>query len=333
MASLILAFIIILAVSPTGRAQSTQTSELHGGRWIDVTTPTAQNIEMDPALVRIEQLIRNGQYKAAQKADVNWLKLNRGSPNHDRGLYLMAEALYQYGNKIKSFYYLDELLDEHPESPLFYQSLEKQYQIADDYLNGYKRRFLLIPMFGAQDEALEMLYRIQQRSPKSPIAEKCLLRTADYYYASADYDLAEDAYRVYAESYPRSPYTPRVRLREAYSNLAQFRGLKFDASSVIDAKAQLQAIIIRYPELAKEENLPEVIDRIDNTFARKLAVTADFYKRTHEPRAAAYTYEYLVKNYPNTAEAPTAQRQLERLGGMLPAPVAGPTTSPLSSAR
>jgi outer membrane protein assembly factor BamD (BamD/ComL family) len=114
---------------------------------------------------------------------------------------------------------------------------------------------------------------------------------------------------------------PRVKLRQAYSNLAQFRGLRFDATPVIDAKAQLQDIIASHPDLAAEENIPSVLQRIDSTFARKLEVTADFYRRTHEPRAAAYTYEQLVRNYPDSPEAARAQQLMSKLK-------VEPTTSP-----
>jgi outer membrane assembly lipoprotein YfiO len=299
-----------------GAARAQVTSEFRAGRWVDVAAATTQQQSepMDPALVRIEQLLRDHRYNDADKACIAWLKVNKGSPFFDRGLYLEAEALYQYGDRMKAFFYLDELLDEYPESPLYYQALDKQYEIADAYLNGYKRRFLRMPLLSAEEEAVEMLFRIQARAPKSPIAERSLLRTADYYYADGQYDLAEDAYRVYGEAYPRSPYAPRALLRQAYSNLAQFRGLKFDATPVIDAKTQLQEVVTRYPDLAAQENIPEVIERIDTTFARKLSVTADFYKRTHEPRAAGYIYQQLVKLYPKSNEAAQARVELAKLG-------------------
>ena len=60
------------------------------------------------------------------------------------------------------------------------------------------------------------------------------------------------------------------------------------------------------PELAQQESVPHYIHRIDDALARKLYVTADFYHRTHEPLAAAYTYELLVQTYPNAPEASTA---------------------------
>jgi hypothetical protein len=58
-------------------------------------------------------------------------------------------------------------------------------------------------------------------------------------------------------TFPRSPQTPRVKLRYAYSMYAQFRGPKFDASPVIDAREQLREVIAQYPQLAAEENIPD----------------------------------------------------------------------------
>lgn len=86
--------------------------------------------------------------------------------------------------------------------------LDKQYAIADRYLNGYKRRVLGIPLLYADDEAIEMLFRIQQRSPGSQLAERSLLRTADYFFKDKQWDLAADVYGVYMKSYPARPKCP-----------------------------------------------------------------------------------------------------------------------------
>jgi outer membrane assembly lipoprotein YfiO len=279
---------------------------------------TAAEPTVEPALVRVEELINSGQYSAASKQAVQWLLANPNSPNKDRGLFLNAEALYRYGDRIKAFYYLDQLMDEFPESRLFYPALEKQYQIADEFLPSdthrpVKSRFLGFPILGREDEAIEMMYRIQQRSPGSVLAEKALLRTADYYYADGQYDLAGDAYTQYARSYPRSPLLPQVKLRSAKANFAQFRGPKFDATSAIDARAQFTEVQAAYPELSQRENVPGLIDRIDQEFARKLLLTGNFYKRTREPAAAAYLYRSVVQAYPDSPEAAEAKAHLETM--------------------
>jgi outer membrane protein assembly factor BamD len=323
-----------------------QTWDFRDGKWVQVNAPATRPTDAqasdppknDATLDRAEELLQQHRDKQARKILIRWLKNpdNRNSPHWDRALFLTSEAFYQYGDRIKSYYYLDELLDECPDSRLYYASLERQYEIADKFLKGYKRRFMYIPMFGGQEEAIEMLFRIQQRSPGSPMAEKALLRTADYYFADAQFDLAADAYQAYERAFPRSPLIARVKLRRAFSNLAQVRGLRFDATPAIDARAQFVDIVREYPELASDENLGAVIERIDATFAQKVLETADFYHRTHEPVAAVYNYRFVIRTFPNTAEAETARAKLEtmpRWAMDTPEPAAGhgyaPTTSPV----
>jgi outer membrane assembly lipoprotein YfiO len=298
------------------------TTAATGGREVsnDVNAPR------DPELDAIEQLLAAKRGKAAKPRIIEWMKANPGSPDRERGLFLLAEMYDQVGDKLRAFYHCDELMDFYPESRLFFPALEKQFGIADALLKGYKRRFLGIPLLSSEDEAIEMLFRIQERAPGSPIAERSLLRSADYYYENGDYDFAADAYAAYAKTYPRSPDTPGVRLRGAFASLAQFRGKRFDPTAAIDAKAQLQDIQAEYPELARREGVADVLTKIDEMLAARIAQTADFYRRTKQPRAQAYNLRYLIDNYPDTQAAAHAKTTLEKMPQWaldLPAPQGG----------
>jgi outer membrane assembly lipoprotein YfiO len=300
--------------------------ELRGDRWQQVDNPTGTTIP-DETLERVETMLQNKQYQSARRLAVNWIKskqpkkgattqpsqLVAPTPNRDRAIYLLGMANYHIGNRIMAFYNFDELLDYYPASRYFYPALQQQYEIADQFLRGYKRRFLGFRVLGAETEAAEMLYRVQQRAPGSPVAEQALLRTADYYYASGQFDLAADAYGAYVRSYPRSPYLARVRLRQAFAALAQFRGVRFDATPVIDARQQLTDLATAFPRVAEEENIGAILRRIDASLARKIYWTADFYRRTGKPRAAVYYYRYLERTYPGSREADSATRALERM--------------------
>ena len=329
---------LIACLLAPGRAPAAepQSWEYRSGKyWEQVKAATTQPAD-EPELTEVERKIAGRQYKAAKNLALQWVKAHKKSPSRDRGLYLLAVTNYFYGDRIESFYEFDELLDTYPDSPLFNACLEHQYDIADGFLNGYKRRFLGFSIFGAEDEAVEMLYRIQQRSPGSPVAEKSLLRTGDYYYKNSDFDLAGDVYASFVKSYPRSPEVPRVQLRQAFAYYAQFRGLRFDATPIIDAREKLAAILTQYPKLAEEENLGPVIDRIDETFARKLYMTGDFYARTHEPRAAVYTWRYLIQTYPKSYDAEMARRQLAKMPKAFlgdPPPPKASASSPTADVR
>jgi outer membrane assembly lipoprotein YfiO len=318
------------------RADDSKTWEyVGGGTWEQATTAPSQQVVSEPDLDRAEQLLYHGNHDQAKSICLAWEKTHKESPVRDRALFLIAECEFEADDRIKSFYYLDELMDECPESKLFYVALDKQYRIADDFLNGHKMRFLGMPLFEAYDEAIEMLYRIQQRSPGSPLAEKSLLRTADFYYATSQFDLAKDAYASYIRGYPRSPRIPRIKLRRAFSSLALFHGLKFDATDIIDARAELVDIQRDYPQLADEENVPAVIARIDSAFGRKILEVGAYYERVHLPKAAVYHYRYLAETYPNSAEADEARRRIATMPAWAlqdPPPPAGdgyaPSTQP-----
>ncbi len=332
---------VLLALSAGVLGAQPQTWELRGDQFQPVQSPAAQPaVVSDPVLERAEALIARGAYKSAKNLLVKWLNRDRaaverdlrakgytsteielffqeetgwGHPLRDRAIYLVGEAYFRYGDRIRSFYHFDELMDQHPGSPLFYQALQRQYDIADAFLRGYRTRFLGIPFFTNEDIGIDILFRIQLRSPGSPLAEKALLRTADYYFADRQYDLAEDAYNAYVRSYPRSPLTPRAKLRQAFAHYAQFRGLRFDATPLLDARAQLMDLVGQHPQLAEEENLPAFIDRIDRELAQKLLVTAEWYERTHKPVAAAKYYRTVIEAYPRTDEARQAEQALARL--------------------
>jgi outer membrane assembly lipoprotein YfiO len=336
--------VCLACATPALQAQTTRTrtwTYAGNGQWNQqrpaASQPTTQFVE-NPTLDGVDRLLARRQHGPAKQIVLGWLKQNPNAPDRDRALFLLAEAYYQYGDRTRAFYHLDELMDYYGESRLFYPALEKQFQIADAYLRGYKNRLFGIPLLSGADDGIEMLFRIQERAPGSPLAERAVLRTADYYYDHAQYDLAADVYAHYARRYPRSPVLPRVQLRRAFASLAQFRGLNYDATPLVDAKAQLEAIRVAFPQMAEDENVPSVIDRINATLAAKLYHTADFYVRTHAPRSAAYTYRYLISRYPESRDAARAQRQLERLpqwalSDPLPSPARGSEDVPLTGAE
>ncbi|HEX8521639.1 MAG TPA: outer membrane protein assembly factor BamD [Tepidisphaeraceae bacterium] len=302
-------------VSAVASAQTKSWDYQSGGRWEQVqqltTAPAAP--ASDPTLDRVEQLISAGRNSQARTLALKWFKTHRDHPLVDRCLFLIAQAEDRVGDPIRAFYYLDQLLDEHPETRLYAAAMQKQYNIADAYLRGRKRKLLGFPILTAEDEAIEMMYRVQQRSPQSPIAERSLLRTADYYFGDRQYDLAEDAYGAFIRQFGRSPSVPAARLKQAYSAYAQFHGPLFEVTPLIDARERLAMVVAEYPELARRENIPAMLEQIDAVMARKLFLRGDFYRRTHEPQAAAYSYRYLLKAYPNSADAPKAQARLMKL--------------------
>jgi outer membrane protein assembly factor BamD (BamD/ComL family) len=333
------AAVVSLACATVVRAQEPTTqppaAEFRDGRWQPVAPPQPAVPPADPELDHVQQLLDHNDGDAAFAVAVQWIKgHDKVAPQRDRALYLIAQALYRTDDWVRAYYYLDELMDEYPASPLYSAALEVQFHIADGFLDGHKIRALGLPILPATDEAVEMLYRIQQRAPGSPLAERALLRTADFYYANGDYDLAQDAYDFYAKQYPRSDHVPQVKLRAAFAALARFRGPRFDATPMLDARTKLADFAVAYPALAAEENVPGILAKIDDELALKLYLTADFYRRTGATDGAVYMYRYQLLTYPNGPHAADARAALAAMPAWAlaqPSPQAGQSYAPPAS--
>ena len=155
------------AAQPATRRARPQTWEQNErGEWVQVnapppraTTNPADALIDDPALDRVESLLAGGRKDAALKDIIAWIKSHPDAPDRDRGLFLLAEAYRQTGDGVRAFYHCDELMEFYPTSRFYYPALEKQYAIADEYLNGRKRTVLGFIPVGAEDEAVEAVKR------------------------------------------------------------------------------------------------------------------------------------------------------------------------------
>ena len=292
-----------LAAGPTSR-----TFELNDGRFTEVPTTNPDTLpKPDPALRHIAALLDRQDFRGARYEALDWALAHKGDPNYDQVLYLLAQAFNGSNETLKAFYYCDALMDGYPASQYYTAALQLQYDIADQLLSGRKLKALGLSIFSGTDEGIEMMFRIQQRAPGDPLAEKALRRTADFYFATGDFDLAADAYGAHAKQYPRDPDLPEILLRQAFSNYAQFTGVKFDPTPLVNARSQMVDLIDKYPDVARRENLQSFVDSIDKTLARKLWVTADFYRRTGKPTAQRTVLAVLVKQYPQSDEAQQAR--------------------------
>jgi outer membrane protein assembly factor BamD (BamD/ComL family) len=310
---------VTLSAAATTRAQTTDpapppTAEFRDGHWQPVAPAAPPAPVADPELDHVQQLLDARDGQAALAVGLRWVKGHgKTAAQRDRCLYLIAQALYQTDDWVKAYYYLDELMDEYPSSTLFPAALEVQYHIADGFLKGHKLKVLGLPILSEEDDGIEMLFRLQQRSPGSPLAERAMLRTADYYYADGEYELAENVYDFYAKQYPRSERVPQARLRSAFAALAQFRGPRYDATPMLNARVKLTDFSAAYPALAKEENVPGILAKIDDELATALYLTADYYRRVGSTDGAVYEYRYLILTYPKAAEVPAARAALARM--------------------
>src|SRR4051794_11494967 len=95
----------VVTVGPSALALEPKTWDYAGGgQWPLSQAPATRPVD-NPVLDRGERLLRTNP-AAAETLILNWVNSHRTSPDRDRGLYLLADAYYRQGDRIKAFYQL-----------------------------------------------------------------------------------------------------------------------------------------------------------------------------------------------------------------------------------
>jgi outer membrane protein assembly factor BamD (BamD/ComL family) len=169
-----------------------------------------------------------------------------------------------------------------------------------------------------EDDAQEILIRIQERLPASALAEKAGMALADFYYERRDMALAADAYDLFVQNYPRSLQADKARLRLIASYCSGYKGPEFDAKGLNEASGKLRELQALEPQLAKQVGAEAILLRIYESEADKRLTTANWYWQTNDPISAEREIRALVKKYPRSIAAIQALRAVDEVLAALP---------------
>ncbi|MEL7474536.1 MAG: outer membrane protein assembly factor BamD, partial [Planctomycetota bacterium] len=262
-----------------------------------------------------------------------WLKDNERSrnPYFPEALLLIGDAKVAQRDEFEALYDYERLILEYPESPEFVSAIERELEIATQYVNGLRRKAFGFRFEDASNIGEELLIRVQERLPGSRLAERAGIELADHYYREREMQLASDAYELFLANYPKSQHRRKALERRVYANIARFKGPEYDASGLRNAKALVQDYEAEFPIDAERTGLNSaLIARLDESAATQMLDSADWYLRVNDDVAARYTLRRLIRQYPRTIAASAAFQIMESNGWAPPAsaPPSGPDPDP-----
>jgi len=299
----------ILLPSPAGLAEIGH--EYRQGQWIAID---ASDPSSPPSRVElIRRAVEGGRNSRAVKLAKQFLDSYPDDPNREQVLMLAGQAQMNRGLYYQAYEWFDRQANEFPAGEYFDRAMDRQYRIADAFLEGKKRVALGIFLLPAREEGIEILQRIVERSPGTAMAEWSLLRIADYHFCRKNYLESAEAYDNYLIMFRSSPQAPEAMLQAASATHRSFRDLPYDHSPLIEARQRYSEYTQQYPVRSRAENVPQIINSIDMTLAHKTYLTGEFYRRTSQPRAAAWYYLTVIRRYGDTVWAQRAGEAMELL--------------------
>ena len=280
-------------------AQETYVLDDRTDSWLLTNVPEPGSPEA--MLAEAAKELAQDHYEEAKRLASIWMTRHKRHP-------LIGEAHLIHGNALFAQHeYYESLFDYEFVAREFYGTQaaiaanEMELIIATMFANGMKKKIWGMRISDATEEAEELLIRVQERLPRSKMAERAAMELADLYYRNKQVKLANDMYLIFVQNYPHSDQIDKARARLIYTRLATYRGPAFDESGLLDARKELEQLEYSNPRLANIVDSQALLTRIDESIGQKLLNTAKWYLHVNEPIPAEYTIRRLVQSHPNTA--------------------------------
>ncbi|MEM1446769.1 MAG: outer membrane protein assembly factor BamD [Planctomycetota bacterium] len=306
------AAVLALGVAVSYPAASQETFELTGEGWTQVAAPEPGTPEA--ALQDIRRALAEDRGKDALKMADAWIEENPRSDWMPAALLLRGDAKVALNDYWEALYDYEQVIIAHPSSAEYLTAVEREFGIAQVFIGGWKRKLLGFRILPTDGEGEELLIRVQERAPGSRVGHDASLFLADYYFNKQQMTLAAEAYDLFMENYPDSDRREWALLRVIQSNLARFKGPRFDGTGLIEADERLQQYALEYPASAERIGVAGLRERISESLARRDLSTADWYARRGDPVAAATMYRRLVEEFPQSRAAREAIAWMDERG-------------------
>lgn len=293
--------------------QRTLTYKAEKREWVEVAPPQPGTNEGDLHLIR-DMLRRNDFRRALSAAEAYIKKYGTNDPLHPEVLVAKADALIGRKDFMAAHETLQAMLSEYGSTAATSDALRLEFVIAESYLAGAKRKLWGMPLLSGEDVALQILGDISAEYPGNRYAELAIKTKADYQFKIGSHALAELDYNRLMREYPHGRYYQYAMRRSAESALASFAGVLYDEAALVEAAEQFDEYRTAFPAEANQEGIGLVLDSIQEMRADKEYLVGRQYEKTNHLSSAAFYYQLVRDQWPDSIAATKAATRLELMG-------------------
>ncbi len=284
--------------------------QFKSGQWVkmgetDTAAPTHE-------LSEIREFIANGQSSKAVAAAKKFLKRNPGHAATEEVMFLAGSAQMERGRYWKAYGWFQKQLVDFPTGEFSPQTLQKEFEIADAFLGGKKRRWGPFRI-SAKDEAVEILFQVAEANPSSDLARQALLRIGRYQFDEGKYDQATQTFDQFLKLYKKYPEAPYVMGQAALASYLWFYDIPYNETPLIEAYQRFSTLENLYPLAAEKAQASHYMADIIDKRAHKRYLEAQYYQRVGREGPARYYYKIVIAEYGDTDWADKASANLAAL--------------------
>lgn len=295
----------------TAAAHAQWTWSPQTGRWINL-----KNLPKETPQLQIEyarSLLLSKDYKPALRETQKFDEFYSDSELADQNQFLRAEIRQHQGRLMVAAKDYQQVLTSYPETSLYDEAIEKQYEIGDTYyemgqrhLEARWRLFRKRPL----KRAIEVYGMVVDNQPFTPTAAEAQYKMGLCHYTRKEYIEAAFEYRRVLEDYSGSDWVDEAGFGLAMCYYDDSLPAEYDQTPSQLAIDAIDAFVERYPSDSRNADLGERRSEMWETIAEQRLKTAEFYEKRRDFVAARIYYSLVVDEFSGTAAAAKAQTWL-----------------------
>ncbi|MFO1475460.1 MAG: outer membrane protein assembly factor BamD [Verrucomicrobiota bacterium] len=249
--------------------------------------------------------------KAARRVVKNW-PLSDYSP---QAQYIIARTYEERGLDERAFQEYQKLIDKYPKSVHYDDVLNRQFEIANRFLNGeWFRLWTYIPAFPSMNKTVELYETVVKNGPYSDIAPQAQLNIGLAREKQKNYPDAVKAYERAADRYSDRPKVAAdavYKMAKAYEKQAQTA--EYDQGTAGQAISTFTDFMTMFPDDPRVPDAQKAISQLRGEQARGNFEIAQYYERNHRWGGALVYYNEVLLRDPNSAYGPQSRERIDSI--------------------
>lgn len=306
MRRILLSFCIIFALS-TSPCYPFWIWTPKSGKWVNPKNLPKENPKEQFAYAKSFYEVK--KYDDAIREFKKLLKAYPKSFEASESQYYLGVIEEERDNLYEAYLAYQKVVDKYPFSERIKEIIEKEYNIAEKFISGYKRKALGV-VLPVEDPSIEILGKVIENSTYGALAPKAEYKLGLVLKGLQRYYEAEDAFNKVITNYPDSEWVEPAKFQIAVCRAALSRGPDYDQGAMQDAKQKFEEFVIEHPDAVLSKDAEENVFKLKEKEAAASYNIALFYEKQKAYKAARIYYENVINNY---ADSTWAAKALERL--------------------
>ncbi|MCK4245322.1 MAG: outer membrane protein assembly factor BamD [Candidatus Omnitrophica bacterium] len=259
-----------------------------------------------------ESFAKDGDSDTAIRKHEQLIKCYPTSSDAATSQYRIGELYLEKGKGLRAFWTFQKVIENYPRTSLINEIVAEEFEIANSFFDHKRKRLIKIPITTSVKTA-ELFEKIVENEPFGKYAAESQYKSGLSYLREKNSEKAKEALQKVIDNYPKTKWAEEASYQLIHLSLKKSPKIATDLTSLEETIDKCKEFKRTFPESKKGEEAESIIENAHQKEAEKLYQIGLFYEKRRERKATIIYYEKIIRLYPQTEVARTAEERLKKL--------------------